>query len=246
MLRSPAAPVAPNAADDRRRLVDEHLTYVRSIAARVKETLPREVELDELVGYGTQGLLEAAERWDGAQASFTTFAYYRVRGAIFDGLRRMGWLSRSEYGRAQERAGVYLEDRAAREGDGGDERSLEEELRDLAGALGGVAAVFLTSLGAQHEEALPDPAEAPSERIERRQSTWEMRELVARLPPRERRLIELYYFEEKSLQEAGALLGLSKSWTSRVHARAVERLASELAKRGAAPPKPGRRPRARR
>src|SRR5512135_235016 len=90
----------------------------RATAAKVKEQLPREIEFDDLVSYGTQGLLEAAERFDGKHgASFTTYAYYRVRGAIFDGLRRMGWLSRSEYARARfdERANAWFGNLADRD-----------------------------------------------------------------------------------------------------------------------------------
>src|SRR3954471_20841030 len=96
---------------ERERLVAENLPYVRAIAAKVKEQLPKEIEFDDLVSYGTQGLLEAAERFDGKHgASFTTYAYYRVRGAIFDGLRHMGWLSRGEYARfrVEERASTWL------------------------------------------------------------------------------------------------------------------------------------------
>src|SRR5947209_17239832 len=132
------------AAERKKRLVEGNLAYVRAIAAKVKEQLPKEIEFDDLVSYGTQGLLEAADRFDGRHgASFTTFAYYRVRGAIFDGLRRMGWLPRGEWARArfEERAAAYLgnlaerDAGAARYGDGGVERSVEDEVRDLAAAL---------------------------------------------------------------------------------------------------------------
>src|SRR5581483_9848995 len=126
-------------ASDKKKLVADNLAYVRAIAARIKDQLPREIEFDDLVAYGTQGLLEAAERYDGRHgASFTTFAYYRVRGAIFDGLRGMGWLPRGEYARArfEERAAAYLANLADREM--GEERyrdgmrALEDEVRDLA------------------------------------------------------------------------------------------------------------------
>jgi len=60
---------------DRQRLVDANVPFVRSIAAKIKEQLPREIEFDDLVAYGMQGLLEAAERFDGSHGtSFTTFA----------------------------------------------------------------------------------------------------------------------------------------------------------------------------
>src|SRR5437773_10688967 len=121
----------------KKRLIEGNLAYVRAIAAKVKEQLPREIEFDDLVAYGTQGLLEAADRFDGRHgASFTTFAYYRVRGAIFDGLRRMGWLPRAEYARTrfEERAAHYLENLAERDAGSaawGDARprNMEEDVR---------------------------------------------------------------------------------------------------------------------
>src|SRR6185436_11792944 len=74
---------------------------------------------DDLVGYGHKGLIEAADRFDSKQGvTFTTFAYYRIRGAMLDGLRTMGWYSRSDYARyrAEERANEYLQNTADREG----------------------------------------------------------------------------------------------------------------------------------
>ena len=223
-------------AEAKKRLVDGNLPYVRAIAAKVKEQLPREIEFDDLVAYGTQGLIEAADRFDGKHgASFTTFAYYRVRGAIFDGLRRMGWVPRNEYARArsEERAAAYLGNLAERDagaaawGDGA-RRGVEDEVSELAHALGGLAAIFIASLTAEEEESVLDPALAPQEKLERREAATAMRAVVATLPDTERRLIEMYYFEEKTFDEVGATLGLSKSWTSRLHARAIDLLEAGL------------------
>src|SRR6185295_10206040 len=105
-------------AADRDRLVEQHLSLVQAIAAKLKRTLGRTIEFDDLVAYGTKGLLEAADRFDPTQgATFTTFAYYRVRGAMLDGLRTMGWYSRADYARyrAEERANEYLQNHSERE-----------------------------------------------------------------------------------------------------------------------------------
>ena len=232
---------------DRKRLVSDNLPYVRAIAARIKDQLPREIEFDDLVAYGTQGLLEAAERFDGRHgASFTTFAYYRVRGAIFDGLRGMGWLPRGEYARArfEERVATYLANLADRDlgaevyADDGSVRSIEDEVRELAATLGGVAAVFVTSLTAEEEQAVRDDSPQAHERLEQREVERTLRRALGTLPDKERRLIELYYFEEKTLEEAGAALGLSKSWASRLHARAVDLIKQSLERHGPPPPPP--------
>lgn len=222
-------------AKDRQRLVDDNAGLVRSIAAKLKESLPREIDFDDLVGYGMQGLLEAAERFDARHGTaFSTFAYYRVRGAMLDGLRGMGFVPRHEYGRMmrfEERAAAYLQNLADREhgaarAAGGGGFVLEQELRELAEALGGVAAIFVTALETRDEQVEP----APHKQAERKERNQAVKRALDVLPDKERRLIELYYFEDRPLEEAGRLLGLSKSWASRLHARAVDKLKAALAR----------------
>jgi RNA polymerase sigma factor for flagellar operon FliA len=218
-------------AKQRQRLVDDNVPFVRSIAAKIREGLPREIEFDELVGYGMQGLIEAAQRFDGRHgAAFTTFAYYRVRGAMFDGLRAMGWLPRGEYARVrfEARASAYLQHLAEREAgaralDPAAPARLEDEVRELADALGGVAAVYLAALPAPSS-----PTTAPESELEQRERAHTMTTALASLPDKERRLLELYYFEDRSLEEAGRALGLSKSWASRLLARAITLLREAL------------------
>jgi RNA polymerase sigma factor for flagellar operon FliA len=234
-------------AKERQRLVDANVPFVRSIAAKIKEQLPREIEFDDLVAYGMQGLLEAAERYDGRHGtSFTTFAYYRVRGAMFDGLRGMGWLPRSEYARLrfEERAASYLQNLADREagavaaGDALATVTLEEEMRGIAEALGGVAAIFVTTLDARREEAESGSiVPAPQQHVEKSERNHAILAALKSLPDKERRLLELYYYEDRSLAEAGQVLGLSKSWSSRLHARAITLLKQALERVGVAPDK---------
>lgn len=227
------------AAAQRQRLIEQHLGYVRAVATKERARLGARIDLDELVAYGSRGLVEAAERFDPSRGlAFVTFAHYRIKGAIFDGLREMGWLSRAEYAqqRADERANAFLENAADR--DGGAERpagSLEDEVRGLADAVGALTTIFVTSLEAEPGAGrIADPGATPEARLGDAQATTRVRRAVARLPDKERRLVEAYYFQGKKLEEAGALLGLSKSWASRLHARAVELLRDALAEEGLA------------
>ena len=224
-----SAPPGKAAAKDPRRLVDDHIPFVRSIARKLREQVPM-IEFDDLVGFGMQGLLEAAQRFDDRHGvAFTTFAYYRVRGAMFDGLRSMGWLPRSEYARVrfEERANSYLQSQAER-GTDASGNSVEEPVRELAQALGGIAAVFVTMLDQRDEQQLPDERPQPPEVIERLQMAQRVRRVMARLPDKERFLIERYYYHDQTLEQVGASMGLSKSWTSRLHARALALLREEL------------------
>jgi len=228
-------------ARDRDRLVEQHLGLVQSVARKLRKQITARIDFDDLVGYGSKGLLEAAERFDPVHGvAFTTFAYYRIRGAMLDGLRTMGWYSRADYARyrAEERATEYLQNQAeragaaatgAREGAAdGDADKVEGKLSAIAELLSGVATVHITSLEAAAtvaDERLPPPdASLDTGRLSAR-----VRDAVGKLPDRERQLMELYYFADKNLEEAGAVMGLSKSGACRLHARAGELLRRRLA-----------------
>ena len=82
------------------QLIEENQGLVRSLALKIHRKLPPHVELDDLVAYGQIGLAEAARDFDPSRGGrFSTYAYYRIRGAIYDGLSKMNWFSRSEYRR---------------------------------------------------------------------------------------------------------------------------------------------------
>jgi RNA polymerase sigma factor for flagellar operon FliA len=100
-------------------------------------------------------------------------------------------------------------------------------LAEIAAALSGVAAVHITSIEAASAVA-DDSLPAPDAVLDNGRLARRVRDAVGILPERERRLMELYYFGNKTLEEAGAILGLSKSWACRLHARAVDLLRRAL------------------
>ena len=217
---------------ERDRIVEENLDLVRSIAGKLRRSLGRTLDLDELVAYGSKGLVEAASRFDSRQGvAFSTFAYYRIRGAMLDGLRSMGWYSRGDLARyrAEERANEYLRNLAEREGapEPGPSGNVAATLAEIAEVLSGVATIHITSLEAAAgvtDERLPPP----DQQLERMHMQARARRALDKLPEKERRLLQLHYFEDMNLEVASAELGLSKSWGSRLHARAVDRLRQRL------------------
>jgi len=228
---------------DRDQLIQQHLSLVQSVARKLKKQITARVEFDDLVGYGSKGLIEAAERFDPRHGvAFTTFAYYRIRGAMLDGLRTMGWYSRADYARyrAEERANEYLQNHADREGAqavgpregapsaGPPGPTVEATLSSVAEILGGIATVHITSLEAAASVA-DDTLPAPDASLDTGRLGARVRVALQKLPDKERQLMELYYFAGKNLEEAGGAMGLSKSWACRLHARAVELLRAELA-----------------
>ena len=219
-------------AADRDRLVEEHLHLVHAIAAKLRHRLSKTMEPGDLVAYGTQGLMEAAARFDPRHGvPFSAFAHYRIRGAIYDGMRTMGWYSRGDYARfrAEERAAEYLAEATARQAadKAADPHAASEDksevLESIADLLSGVAAIHITSLEAARD--LPDERwKAPDEAAQDAQGRELVRSALAALPEKERQLLQLYYFGDDNLESVGKKLGLSKSWASRLHARAVNRL----------------------
>ncbi|MFL5318231.1 MAG: sigma-70 family RNA polymerase sigma factor [Myxococcaceae bacterium] len=220
--------------EDRKVVLEKYGPYVRSLAAQVRKQFNAQLELDELMSYGQIGLLEAADRFDSkVGANFLTFAHYRIKGAIYDGLRKMGVLrgsdQRSSY--ASERSSAYLTNLSDREM-GGSNRggSFADDVKDISDAVEGLAVIFAASMDGADQLGMGEGgATIPAdERLELEQQKTRIRAAIATLPDNERKLLEGYYFHGKTLEEAGAAIGQSKSWASRLHARAVERLKEML------------------
>jgi RNA polymerase sigma factor for flagellar operon FliA len=201
------------------QILEKYGPYVRSLAAQVRKQFNSQFEMDELVAWGQIGLLEAAERFDArVGANFLTFAHYRIKGAIYDGLRKMGVL---KGGAASERANAYMTNLSDRGGGGG---SIDDDVREISGAVTGLAMVFATSLEGTEGLQVSDDSLPADEKIQLEQMRRRVRAAIEKLPEKERKLLQGYYFQNKTLEEAGAEIGQSKSWASRLHARAVETL----------------------
>jgi RNA polymerase sigma factor for flagellar operon FliA len=173
------------------QLVAHHLALARRAAGRIYPRVRGLVGFDELCALANAGLAEAAERYDPARgATFATFAWYRIQGAIVDGLRR-------------------------------------STRRRAALAAAPPRMVSLDTLRDRGFDAAGD-APGPGDDLDRARRTARLRAAIAQLPDKPRELVTKHYFEGKSLLEAGAELGVSKSWASRLHHQAVDRLRAAL------------------
>lgn len=218
---------------EKQRLVEQHMNLVNGLAVQLHKGIAKGLELEDLVGYGAKGLLEAAERFDARHgATFSTFAYYRVKGAMMDGVRTMGWYSRADYARyrAEERVNAYLQAESDRTpAEGLETESSDDLLAGLAQVLDAVASVHIVSIEAA--STVSDESTLSAEdALGVHQSDARVRQAVESLPEKERQLMQMYYFQGKTLEEAGTQLGLSKSWASRLHARAIDLLRKGLAR----------------
>jgi RNA polymerase sigma factor for flagellar operon FliA len=220
-----------------------HMGLVESIAAKLRRSMALPMPHEDLVAYGTQGLIEAARRYDPTRGiAFSTFAYYRIRGAIFDGVRQMAWFPRSvieKRMRAEERVNAYLQAEAETcDNEGAPDRDdeaagadKEAALSELATLLSNVATIHVASLDANDNEPA-DEASSPEETLAQKSLAARVRQAVEALPERERYMVEQHYFHHVNLTEIGKTMGLSKSWSSRLHARAVDLLRRQLVQSG--------------
>lgn len=204
-------------------LIEEYMPFATSVANRVSQTLSSSVDYDEIVCNARIGLLEAAKRYDeNLDIDFKTFAYYRIKGAIYDGLRRSGWVPRSVYAKIkmEEASNDYLRFKSEHCGDS--DAEYEQQLIDTVNSL---ASIYVISLDADEELDIEDKDQVDLElRAEFRQVREHMRQAIDSLPETEKKLVKMYYFQNKTLEDAGEKLGLSKSWASRLHAKALELL----------------------
>ncbi len=219
---------------ERDALIEQYMPYAASIANRVCQSLSSAVDYDEVLCNARLGLLEAAKRFESSQdVDFKTFAYYRIKGAIYDGLRRSGWLPRTLYAKIkfEEAANDYMQNKALYTRDpeykGGSEK--DEEVSETVNSL---ASIYIISLDASEDLEVEDTKATDVEkRTEFMQVRRHMRDAIGTLPEKEKLLIMMYYFQNRTLEEVGERLGLSKSWTSRLHARALSLLFKRIRNR---------------
>jgi len=229
-------------SDDRDRLVIEHLPQVRYIAKRIHERLPQQVPLEDLISAGVVGLMEAVHHFDSSKnVQLKTYAKIRIQGAILDSLRDLDWGPRSlrrkarEVERAQQKLRADLGQQPT-EMELAAEMDIDlSQLHQLLGDLRGLALGSLQALvpeDGQPEDMyryMPNaPDESPLFQCMRSELMGFLSAAVGELPPRERQLLALYYVEELTMKEVGAVLGLGEARICQLHSAALIRLRTRL------------------
>src|SRR5579884_923155 len=209
---------------NRDEVLRQYLPLVRRVVQRLAARKPPHIELDDLVSWGIVGLLDAIGKYDPAkEALFSTYAQFRIRGAILDHLRSLDWVPRSVRQKASliEKITHQLEGRLGRP-------PTEEE---IAAQLGMSLDEYQELLAKIGEEGEADPLRAllSHERVHL------VAEAIQHLPERERIVVTLYYHEELTMKEVGAVLGLTESRVSQLHSQAMLRLKGNLQERFGTP-----------
>jgi RNA polymerase sigma factor for flagellar operon FliA len=231
----------------REAILEAYLPLVQRLFSRVRIGLARDVGDslgEDLKHAGVIGLMEAFDHYhEGRDASFSTFATYRIRGAMLDELRRQDWLSKGCRHRLKEiqKACALAEQalgRAASEEEIARQLKISpEQLREELMDVGPATLLFLDGLknpdgsleGTRGADRLPDKAAvSPDEPSQRQELASALAGQIERLPEQERRVLTLLVHDELGQKEISEVLGLSRSRVSQIYARAVIRLQAAL------------------
>lgn len=229
-----------NNKEVRDTLIVQYIYLIRYVVGRVKVTLPSTISIEDIAGYGVEGLINAIERYSPQKNTrFETYALIRIRGAILDKIRSEDFLPRSVRKKLKEI------------------KNAQEELKQTLGRMPTTAEVaeFLDMDAEKVSQILSEDATMtsiydkkgnsddsleiidtiqdthklnPQEQMEEKNVKQELERALKRLPERERMIMVLYYQENMTLKEIGATINMSESRVCQLHAQAIMKLKNIL------------------
>ncbi|WP_028611012.1 FliA/WhiG family RNA polymerase sigma factor [Paenibacillus harenae] len=227
----------------KKKLIEQYLPLVDYVTNRMAIGLPKNVMKDDLASNGVMGLIDAIEKFDYCRGlQFETYASWRIRGAIIDGLRQGDWVPRSvrEKAKKVEEAYQHLEQKYLRSVTDAEISSyLQVSEKEFLGMLQDIAVTTVCSLEdpIREEESetrmsmlVDDKAKNPDYKVHEFYLKESLVKGIERLTEKERIVVSLFYYEELSLSEIAEVMSLSPSRISQLHSKAILRLRGALAK----------------
>lgn len=226
--------------ETREQLIIEYAQLVKLVAGRLSMYLGHNVEYDDLVSYGIFGLIDAIDKFDlEKNVKFETYASLRIRGAILDQIRKMDWIPRSVRQR-QRKIDEAMKQIEMRTGKTATDEELakelgltEEELCSWQTQLKVTSVVSLNEFEENGPEPMidsahPDRFSQPEEVVEEAELKQKLAESLKLLTEKERRVIELYYYEDMTLKEISKILEVSESRISQLHTKALNKMRKKM------------------
>ena len=222
---------------DRESLLLDQLPLVQYVARQIYYHLPKHVVFDDLLQAGMLGLLDACMKYDfNRHVPFGTYAKIRIRGSILDSLRELDLAPRSlrRFARQAEQARVILRGTLAREPVEAEVAAhLKIPFKKFQSCLRELDCLATTSPRLDNWENFLDQAKSPQEQSPdhihlRTELTDQLRTLIAQLPNRQRELLSLYYEQDLTMKEVGAVLGIGEARVSQLHSLAIRGLRERL------------------
>lgn len=232
--------------EEREELILEHMPQIKYIAQRIATKLPSHVELNDLIGAGVLGLLDAIGKFDPLRGvKFKTYAELRVKGAILDSLRNLDWAPRSLRKKSKDLERVYRDieqrlGRPATDKEVCDEMQITlNEYYELIDQIKGLNLGSFQEMGSQDDDKnseplvkyIPDGSHAdPFFTYHKSEVRTILGSAIDTLPKKERLIVSLYYYDELTMKEIGKVLGVNESRVSQLHTKAMLRLRNKLRK----------------
>ncbi len=224
----------------RDKLIVQYIYLVRYAVGRVKVTLPATISIEDIAGYGVEGLINAIERFSPQRNTrFETYALIRIRGAILDRIRTEDFLPRSIRKKIKDikQATEYLKQELGRMPttteianylDMDPEKVTQILSEDVV-----VTSIYDKKGSSEDSMEVIDTIEdtgklTPHERMEEQNVKSDLQKALQRLPERERTLMVLYYQENMTMKEIGETMGMSESRICQLHAQAIMKLKNIL------------------
>ncbi|MBI5643113.1 MAG: FliA/WhiG family RNA polymerase sigma factor [Deltaproteobacteria bacterium] len=229
----------------RDKLIEDNIHLVKIIAYQVAVNLPPHIDVNDLIGSGTIGLLESIDRFDPSKGvQFNTYASIRIRGAIMDELRSMDWMTRSMRDKSNQLEKAYgeIERRTGRPAEVDEVAKFLEistdELHTILGQVSALSVLNLEDMGINHYDegmdildCIKDPeGKDPMTIVKFNELKRRIAEAVETLPEKEKLIISLYYYDELTLKEIGKVLDITESRVCQLHSQTMHRLKAKLKK----------------
>ncbi|MDI6728892.1 MAG: FliA/WhiG family RNA polymerase sigma factor, partial [Thermodesulfovibrionales bacterium] len=216
---------------------------VKYYASKYAFCLPSELSIEDLVSAGIVGLLEAIERYDPSMnATLSTFADFRIRGAIIDEIRSMQWASKDARKKLEEVRKAYSEleksfNRIATDEEVAEKLNITiDELYKTLSIANTMNMISLEDLGVSKDGESLDILECISKEDEKdmlyelnlKELRSALGSAIDELPEKERLVITLYYFEELTMKEIGRVLDISESRVCQLHGKVLVKLKNRM------------------
>lgn len=226
--------------DIREKIILEYAPLVKVVAGRLSMYLGYNVDYEDLVSYGIFGLIDAIDKYDSMkEVKFETYASLRIRGAILDQIRKMDWIPRT-IRQKQKKIDTVMHEIEAEKGRPATDQEIaaalgisDDEYAEWQSQMKITGVISLNEYLEQGSEIPSDRNasrhfDTPEKVIEQSELAEVLKASLELLTERERRVIELYYYEELTLKEISHVLEVTESRVSQLHTKALQKMKSKM------------------
>ena len=227
--------------EERNKIVEKYLPMIEAVAKRISFRLPANIHYQDLISNAVIGLMDAISKYDPSRNNkFSTYAEFRVRGAILDSLRAQDWTPRSIRDKAKKMDKVTkkLEQSLARPPTEKEvAMALNVSLQEYHSMLNQTKEISVVSIDESYVFNPNDKSfflkilenqESSANQIAKKSLQKVITEAIKELPERQRMVLSLYYYEGFNLRKIGQILKVTESRVSQLHAQAIDRLKYKL------------------